>query len=158
MKIRLFNRDDIPRILALQQKSHEAAHWIEADYEHLAEDPGGKILVAELETMDPPKILGFAAFHRILDEVELRNMAVDPEHREQGVGKALLEDARERLLKVGARRVFLEVRASNKPALSLYSSVGFGLHSLRKGFYHDPDDDAYVLALELYPPTVLPPL
>ena len=158
MKIRLFSKDDIPAILALQQKSPEAAHWIEGDYEHLAEDPSGKILVAELETMDPPKILGFAAFHRILDEAELRNMAVDPEHREQGVGKALLEDARERLLKAGARRVFLEVRASNKPALSLYCSVGFGLYSLRKGFYRDPDEDAYVLALELNPPTVLAPL
>jgi len=158
MKIRLFNRDDIAAIFALQQKNPQAARWTGADYGSLAEDPGGKILVAELETMDPPKILGFAAFHRILDEVELRNMAVDPEHREQGVGKALLEDARERLLKEGAKRVFLEVRTSNKPALSLYSSVGFGLHSLRKGYYHDPDDDAYVLALELYPPTVLPPL
>ncbi len=158
MKIRLFNKDDIPWILAVQQKSSEAAHWTEGDYKHLAEDPGGKILVAELETMDPPKILGFAAFHRILDEVELRNMAVDPEHREQGVGKALLADARERLLKAGAKRVFLEVRASNKPALLLYCSVGFGLHSLRKGYYRDPDEDAYVLALELYPPTVLPRL
>jgi ribosomal-protein-alanine N-acetyltransferase len=70
----------------------------------------------------------------------------------------LLEDARDRLLKVGAKRVFLEVRASNKPALSLYYSVGFALHSLRKGYYRDPDEDAYVLALELYPPTVLSPL
>jgi ribosomal-protein-alanine N-acetyltransferase len=108
--------------------------------------------------MDPPKLLGFAAFHRVLDEVELRNMAVDPEHREQGIGKALLEDAHDRLLKVGAKRVFLEVRASNKPGLSLYYSVGFALHSLRKGYYRDPDEDAYVLALELYPPTVLSPL
>jgi ribosomal-protein-alanine N-acetyltransferase len=158
MKIRLFNKDDIPWILAVQHKSPDAAHWTEGDYARLAEDPGGKILVAELETMDPPKILGFAAFHRILDEVELRNMAVDPEHREQGVGKALLEDARERLLKAGAKRVFLEVRASNKPALSLYCSLGFGLYSLRKNYYRDPEEDAYVLALELYPPTVLPPL
>jgi ribosomal-protein-alanine N-acetyltransferase len=158
MRIRLFARDDLHWLLALQQRSPEAAHWAAGDYERLAEDPGGLILVAELETMDPPKLLGFAAFHRVLDEVELRNMAVDPEHREQGIGKALLEDARDRLRKVGAKRVFLEVRASNKPALSLYYSVGFALHSLRKGYYHDPDDDAYVLALELYPPTVLPPL
>lgn len=158
MKIRLFDKNDIAAILAVQQKSPEAARWTQADYERLAEDPGGKILVAELETMDPPKLLGFAAFHRILDEVELRNIAVDPEHREQGVGKALLEDARGRLLKAGAKRVFLEVRASNKPALSLYCAVGFALHSLRKGYYRNPDDDALVLVMELFPPTVLSPL
>jgi ribosomal-protein-alanine N-acetyltransferase len=155
MKIRLFDKNDVAAILGVQQKSPEAARWTPGDYERLAEDPGGKILVAELDTMDPPKLLGFAAFHRILDEVELRNMAVGPEHREQGVGKALLEDARERLLKDGARRVFLEVRAANKPALSLYYSVGFALHSLRKGYYRDPDDDAFVLVMELFPPTVL---
>jgi len=158
MRVRLFAKEDLHAILGLQEKCPEAARWTEGDYERLAEDAGGKILVAELETMDPPKLLGFAAFHRVLDEVELRNMSVDPEHREQGIGKALLEDARDRLLKVGAKRVFLEVRASNKPALSLYYSVGFALHSLRKGYYRDPDEDAYVLALEIYPPTVLSPL
>ena len=158
MRVRLFAKDDLHAMLGLQEKCPEAVRWTKGDYERLAEDAGGKILVAELETMDPPKLLGFAAFHRILDEVELRNMAVDPEHREQGIGKALLEDARDRLLKVGAKRVFLEVRASNKPALSLYYSVGFALHSLRKGYYRDPDEAAYVLALELYPPTVLSPL
>jgi hypothetical protein len=86
MKIRLFDKNDIAAILAVQQKSPEAARWTRGDYERLAEDPGGKILVAELETMDPPKLLGFAAFHRILDEVELRNTAVDPEHRQSPTG------------------------------------------------------------------------
>lgn len=142
----------------VQGKSPETAHWTEGDYLRLAEDPGGKILVADLDTMDPPKILGFAAFHRIIDEVELRNMAVDPEHRQQGVGKALLEEARERFLRAGAKRVFLEVRPSNKPALTLYTSLGFGLHSRRKDYYRDPQEDAYVMALELFPPTVLSPL
>ena len=157
MRIRLFSKEDLSRILIVQGKSPEAAHWTEGDYLHLAEDPGGKILVADLDTMDPPKILGFAAFHRIIDEVELRNMAVDPEHRQQGVGKALLEEARGRFLKAGAKRVFLEVRPSNKPALALYTSVGFGLHSHRKDYYRDPQEDAYVMALELFPPTVISP-
>lgn len=154
----MFSREDLPGLLAVQAKSLEAARWTEGDYLRLAEDPGGKILVAELHTMDPPKILGFAAFHRIIDEVDLRNIAVDPEHRHQGVGKALLEEARGRFLKAGAKRVFLEVRISNKPALALYTSLGFALHSLRKDYYHEPPEHAYVLSLELFPPTVLPPL
>ena len=117
---------------------------------------GGMILVAELETMLPPKVLGFATFQRLVDEAELWNLAVDPEHQHQGVGKALLEDARKRLLQLGAKRIFLEVRPSNKSALGLYYSVGFGLHSQRKDYYRDPIEDAYVLSLELYAPTVVP--
>lgn len=155
MRIRVADKDDLRTIIALQQKSPETAHWNEGDYERLMEDPGGKILVADLPTMDPPKILGFAAFHRIIDEVELRNMSVDPDHRHQGVGRALLEAARDRMLQAGAKRVFLEVRASNKPALSLYYSIGFAIHSRRADYYRDPQEDALVLALELYPPTVL---
>lgn len=155
MRTRLAGKDDLHAIVALQQKSPEAARWTQDDYERLMEDPGGKILVVDLPTMDPAKILGFAAFHRIIDEVELQNMAVDPDHQHQGVGRALLEAARERMLQAGAKRVFLEVRASNKPALSLYCSIGFGLHSRRKDYYRDPQEDALVLCLELYPPTVV---
>ena len=90
VKTRLATKNDLHGILTVQHKCPEAAHWLAADYERLIDDPGGKVLVAELPTMDPPKILGFAAFHRIIDEVELCNMAVDPDHREQGIGRALL--------------------------------------------------------------------
>ncbi len=158
MKIRLATKDDIRGILTAQQKSPEAARWTARDYERLLEDPGGKVLVADLPTMDPPKILGFAAFHRVIDEVELRNMAVDPDHRQQGVARALLETARGRMLTAGAKRVFLEVRPSNKAALSLYYSLGFAINSIRRDYYRDPPEDALVLAWELYPPTVLSPL
>jgi ribosomal-protein-alanine acetyltransferase len=156
MKIRLGGKDDLRAIVGLQQKAPEAAHWTLGDYERLMEDAGGTILVAELETMEPPKLLGFAAFHRVIDEAELRNMAVDPEHRQQGVGRALLLAIREHTLRAGAKRVFLEVRASNKPAQSLYYSIGFALHSIRKDYYREPQEDGLVLALELYPPTVVP--
>jgi ribosomal-protein-alanine acetyltransferase len=156
MKIRQFAKDDVYQMLGVQEKCPEAAAWLVSDYLRLGEEPGGLILVAELETMEPPKVLGFAAFHRVIDEAELRNMAVDPEHQHQGVGRALLEAGSKRLLEAGAKRVFLEVRASNKPALKLYFSMGFGMCRFRKDYYRDPQDDAFVLALELFPPAVIP--
>ena len=136
-------------------KNPAAAQWPESEYTRLVEDPRSFILVAELETMTPAKVLGFAAFCRIIDEAELRNIAVDPAHYHQGVGSAILAEGRRRLLEAGAKRVFLEVRQSNKAALALYYSAGFGLHSQRKDYYHDPREDAYVLSLELFPPAVL---
>jgi [ribosomal protein S18]-alanine N-acetyltransferase len=149
MKTRQFEREDLQTILAIQNKSTGAARWQEADYLHLASEPGGLIVVAVLETMTPPKVLGFAAFQRLIDEAELRNIAVDPEHLHQGVGKALLEEARKHLVHAGTKRVYLEVRKSNKPALALYHSVGFALQSERKEYYRDPMEDAYVLSLQL---------
>lgn len=156
MKVRQFEKRDLFDLLAIQTKNPLAAQWPELEYSRLAADPRGTILVAELETMTPAKLLGFAAFYRIIDEAELRNIAVDPAHHHQGVGKALVAEGRRRLLQAGAKRIFLEVRQSNKPALALYYSAGFGLHSQRKDYYHDPREDAYVLSSELFPPTVVP--
>jgi ribosomal-protein-alanine N-acetyltransferase len=155
MKIRGFTKEDLMPTLAIQAKCPQVARWVEADYLYLADDPGGLILVAELEMATLPKVLGFAALHRTMDIAELRNMAVDPEHQHQGIGKALLKEAWQRLLEAGAKRVFLEVRASNKGALQFYYSLGFGLHSVRKDYYRDPPEDAFVLALELFPPVVI---
>ena len=149
MKIRQFEREDLHALLTIQNKTPQAAHWTDADYLHMASAPGGLILVAEMETMTPPKILGFAAFQRLVDEAELRNIAVDLDHQQQGVGKALLEDARGKLLQAGTKRLFLEVRQSNPAALRLYYSVGFQLHSTRREYYREPTEDANVLCLEL---------
>ena len=149
MKIRQFERQDLQPLIAIQNKTPESARWLEADYIRLTSDAGGIILVAELETMTPPRVMGFVAFLRLIDEAELLNMAVDPEHRHQGVGKALLDEARKRLLQAGTKQVFLEVRRSNKTAQGLYFAAGFGLHSMRKDYYRDPPEDAYVLSLQL---------
>jgi [ribosomal protein S18]-alanine N-acetyltransferase len=156
MKIRLATKDNLRAIVAIQDKCPEASQWILRDYARLLDDSGGMILVAEMPTLDPPRVVGFAAFHRIIDETELFNMAVDPDFRRQGAGHTLLIEARERLMAAGAKRVYLEVRQSNKPAQALYYGVGFAIHSLRKDYYRDPPEDALVLGWELRPPTVTP--
>lgn len=152
MRIRKFDKSDRAAILAIQAKCPTAAPWVEADYDRLGTRPHGLILAAELETATTPKVVGFAVFHRIIDEAELLNLAVDPEHQHQGIARGLLENARDRLRKLGTKRIFLEVRPSNKPALGLYYSIGFALHSMRKGYYQNPPEDAYVLCLQIFVP------
>jgi [ribosomal protein S18]-alanine N-acetyltransferase len=156
MKIRMAGTSDLRAIVAIQEKSPEASQWLARDYARLLDDSGGLIMVAEMPTLDPPRVVGFAAFHRIIDEVELFNMAVDPEFRRLGAGREILREARDRLTVAGAKRVYLEVRQSNKPAQNLYFSLGFAIHSLRKDYYREPPEDALVLGWELRPPTVLP--
>ena len=48
----------------------------------------------------------------------------------------------------GAASVYLEVRASNAPAIALYTSLGFKEYGVRKNYYTSPREDAalYVLA------------
>jgi ribosomal-protein-alanine N-acetyltransferase len=151
MRIRKVSKEDLAAIIGIQRKTPQAAQWTSADYANLAGDPSGLILVAELDTMTPPMIVGFVAFHRVIDETELRNMAVDPAHQRQGVGRGLLAEGRRRLLEQGAKRIYLEVRASNLLAQRFYYFAGFALCSRRKDYYNDPREDGLVLSLRLSP-------
>lgn len=149
MRIRLFSGEDFASVLEVQRAAKHASKWGPADYQRLAADPDGLILVVEEEDATPAKLAGFAAFHCIGEEAELWNLAVAPEFQRQGIAKTLLRDAFRKLGALGVKRVFLEVRASNAPALGLYRTVGSKIHSRRKGYYQNPREDAVVLRLEL---------
>jgi len=146
MHIREAYRGDLEAIVGIQGKTLQAALWTRADYANLAGDPLGLVLIAELDGVSPPALVGFAAFHRVLDEAELRNMAVDPAHQRQGVGRELLAEGQRQLQELGVKQIFLEVRESNIAAQRLYYSAGFGLRSRRKDYYNDPREDGLVLA------------
>lgn len=78
---------------------------------------------------------GFALFSRAADEAELLTVAVHPDHRRQGLAKALLTSAEECLLADGARLVHLEVAADNPGAIALYEALGYQVSGRRKGYY-----------------------
>jgi ribosomal-protein-alanine N-acetyltransferase len=155
MKVRPFADHDVAAIHAIQRLCPQAAQWREEDYLQLAHDSAGTILVAEIEAANRPEVAGFVAFHQVMDEAELRNLAVHPSRQRNGMGRALLEGGIRKLQKSGARRLFLEVRASNQPALTFYASAGFKLLHTRRNYYHDPVEDALVMARDI--PVILPP-
>jgi ribosomal-protein-alanine N-acetyltransferase len=151
MKIRACADDDLAAIYAIQLKCPKAAQWRQEDYGHLARDPLGTILVAEVEDANLPRVVGFAAFHRVMDEAELRNIAIDPLHQCKGLARALLAAGVRTLQEFGIVRIFLVVRASNQPALAFYRAAGFQLLYTRHDYYHDPVEDALVMVCDIAP-------
>jgi ribosomal-protein-alanine N-acetyltransferase len=91
-------------------------------------------------------ISGFAVLRNVAGEAELLNLAVAPEHRRHGIGRQLVEAVMEHTRQNGARKLFLEVRASNAGACALYASLGFSDAGSRKNYYHDPVENALVLS------------
>ena len=73
-------------------------------------------------------------------EAELLRIAVDPAHRGQGLGRRLLEACQEDLAAAGMAHLFLEVRASNAPAIRLYGDCGWRQCGRRPGYYPDGED------------------
>lgn len=92
---------------------------------------------------------GFLAARIAADECEILNLVVAPVHRRQGIGRRLVEQALAAARAGGARRCWLEVRASNAGAMAFYESLGFRRAGLRRRYYAAPIEDAVVMARDL---------
>lgn len=78
----------------------------------------------------------------------IKDLAVHPDTRRNGIGRTLLQASIDRLAAEGARTVKLEVRASNDPAMRLYHEEGFDPFR-RHPAYYDNGEDAIVMIREL---------
>ena len=77
------------------------------------------------------------------------SIAVLPEYRRRGIAKALLTRAMKVLKEeYGCEEVYLEVRVSNQPAISLYRKLGFEIVKISRRYYVD-GEDAYIMARRL---------
>lgn len=80
-------------------------------------------------------------------EAEILTLAVAPQARGRGLGRALLQAAIARAQTEGAEAMFLEVGTDNPHALALYAGLGFAKVGMRKAYY--ASGDALVLRLPL---------
>lgn len=92
------------------------------------------------------EVAGYAGLHCVLDEGYIDNIAVRDQYRRQGVAGELL-GAFLRFGKANLAFLTLEVRASNEPAIALYSKFGFKEVGRRKGYYDAPKEDAVLMTL-----------
>ena len=93
------------------------------------------------------RLAGFVGSFSAAGEAEILDVAVDPACRRQGIGRLLMTSALATLRDSGAETVFLDVRRSNDPAVSLYRSLGFEVFAVRSMYYSDPPEDAYGMRL-----------
>jgi len=90
---------------------------------------------------------GFVIARLAADQAEILTLAVRPEARGKGLGRALLQAAINQARGLGVVTMFLEVGTDNPRALALYAGLGFAKVGARKGYYDGRD--ALVLRLPL---------
>lgn len=94
------------------------------------------------------RTVGFALSRLLMDEAELLLLAVEPDARCHGVGRALIERTIAVAADKGAHRLLLEVRDGNQ-ARDLYNDAGFDEIGRRRDYYRGLDGatrDALTLA------------
>lgn len=94
-------------------------------------------------------LIGFGMVYVAADEADIANIAVDPDRRRAGIGRAMLRTLVSLAAARGAAGAYLEVRRSNAPAIALYTSAGFETLGVRKNYYHSPKEDALIMGADI---------
>lgn len=94
-------------------------------------------------------IAAYGGMWLVLDEAHITNIAVKQDYRRMGIADKLLGIMAEAAAKNGIASMLLEVRRSNSPALILYHKHGFHEVGVRKDYYSNPVEDAFIMRKEL---------
>lgn len=94
-------------------------------------------------------LVGYACAMSVCDESEINRIAVKDEYRCKGIGNSLLEKLISELSQRCCHKIFLEVRESNKNAISLYRKNEFDIIGVRKKYYSAPVENALIMMLEI---------
>jgi GNAT superfamily N-acetyltransferase len=91
----------------------------------------GRVLVARVEDSDD-RVVGHLQLvpTSVSGEIELKNMAVLPQHQGFGIGRALIAEAVRRSTDEGLSRMLVATAAADVGALRFYQRTGFRLHSV----------------------------
>lgn len=143
MEIRCMERADISQLAELEKLCFSDP-WSESAFEYELKNPLSLWLVAAEEG----NVAGYVGTQTVLDESDMMNIAVAPDHRRQGIAEKLIKDLIEQLKDRQSKSLTLEVRVSNTPAIALYHKLGFSQVGLRRGYYRNPREDAYILRKE----------
>jgi ribosomal-protein-alanine acetyltransferase len=122
--------------------------WSLASFEkEMTENPCARYLVAEMDG----EIIGFAGIWIILEEGHITNVAILEKERGKGIGKLLTEALLQYAANLSVSYITLEVRRSNVRAQKLYTALGFVSVGVRKRYYEDNGEDAFLMVNEHLP-------
>jgi len=139
-----FEPDDLDEIMVIELASFSLP-WSRKSYEELW--PLGSIDIWVGRVVG--EMVGYYLVQSIGEEMELHTFAVKPEFRRRGIGLALMEHMLANARDAGTRYILLQVRPSNDPARMLYGKLGFEDYAIRRNYYRDNGEDAFVMRLRL---------
>lgn len=136
---------DLREVMAIEMKVFPSyGHWTHQTFQSalaagydcwLARDVSGTLV-------------GYFVLMKVVDEVHLLTIAINPDWQGKGLGRGLMDKVIELAKTMQMESLLLEVRLSNKRALEIYRRYGFDQIGQRKNYYAGPDqtrEDALVM-------------
>ena len=145
--LRRMTISDVPAVHRLEQAIFSMP-WSEKDFVYeMTENKVARYLVIE----ETGEIIAFAGAHIILDQAHVTNIAVRQDCRGRGLGRMITRALMQYASNLGAEYLTLEVRQSNVAAQNLYKSLGFVKVNVRKRYYEDTGEDAWLMVCDKLP-------
>lgn len=140
--VRRMKKSDLKGVLSIEKASYRLPWSRQAFESEIRSRHAHPIVISQPRT---PGVLGYLCCWIVQDECHILNLAVHPAFRRMGFASRLIQSlfglCRDR--RIG--RFFLEVRASNDNAISLYRKSGFEVCGVRKRYYPDTGEDALIM-------------
>jgi len=130
------SREDLDAVMEVERSSFPQP-WSPGLFLHELKVPFSKTILASNGTGE---LLGYICRWIVGDEVHILNLAVRPERRQSGVGRALVELIVREADECAARMITLEVRRENAAAIRLYRAFGFVEAGVRRNYYGRGED------------------
>ena len=139
--IRRLAYSDLPAVISIERRSFPTP-WSLAMFVLELSKPSGICLAASAGD----ELRGYVICSRYDQVWHLMNIAVAPEHRRAGIAGRLLA----KLVEEGGGKLpfTLEVRVSNRPAITMYERLGFRSAGVRPRYYQDNGEDALIMWLD----------
>lgn len=141
LQIRQLTYADLPQVIAIERRAFPTP-WSLAMFVLELSKPLGICVAAVTDE----GLVGYLVCSRYADVWHLMNVAVDPRQRRAGIATQLIE----RLFDDAGidARYTLEVRTSNRGAITMYERFGFRAAGHRRRYYHDNGEDALIMWLQ----------
>ncbi|KTC78639.1 ribosomal protein S18-alanine N-acetyltransferase [Legionella cincinnatiensis] len=149
--IRSMTEADIDAVYAIEKNVH-IAPW-NRDILRDCVRVGYDCRVFETNVADKPVIIGYIICRISNNCSHILNFCIAKSYQSQGYGRKFLQNVLNSLIQLShIEYVVLEVRPSNKIALSLYHSMGFEQAEIKPAYYTDNNnvEDAILLKKMLH--------
>lgn len=135
------SEDDLDKVLELEKVLFSDPWTYENYLYELNDNPYSNLYIIKKDQ----DIIGYAGLWVLFEQGQITTIGINPKYQKQGYGKILLEYLINQAKAKEAETISLEVRVSNDTAIALYEKYGFITINIRKAYYQDNYEDAYLM-------------
>lgn len=136
---------DIDQVVDVEKAAFYSPWSEDIFYQEIVDNQFAHYFIVEIDEI----IVGYAGLWVIIDDAQITNIAITPGYRGHKLGEKLFGFTMKQAIRLGSKRLSLEVRVSNIIAQRMYRKFGLVPGGLRKNYYIDNQEDAIVMWVNL---------